>query len=132
MNSPILDQCVAASFDSTMTFPEIVSRLMAEHIEWYSANLLFGVTTYYTPDGGHHQVKWPMPAPSAIADAFASEKVLSAIRASQLGEINYPEFLRRIAEAGTVYYTVHLRGKKALYFGRHGDHHTELFPAAKD
>ena len=33
-----------------------------------------------------------------------------------------------IAAAGVVYYTVHLQGGKAVYFGRHGDSFTEPFP----
>jgi hypothetical protein len=27
-----------------------------------------------------------------------------------------------------VYYTVHLKGRKAIYFGRHGDFYIEPFP----
>ncbi len=131
MNPILLNDCVQASFAGTKTFPEIVGRLMAENVEWYSSNLLFGMTTHYAPDGAHHQTAWPGWKVPSIADAFDAEKVASAIRASQKGEIRYPDFLARIADAGTVYYTVHLRGRKALYFGRHGDFHVELFPPAK-
>lgn len=128
MNPTLLNDCIHSSFAGTTTFPEIVGRLIGDNIQWYSSNLLFGVTTYYAPEGAHHQAAWPGWSVPPIADAFDAEKVSSAIRASQKGEIIYPAFLARIAEAGTVYYTVHLQGRKALYFGRHGDFHMELFP----
>jgi uncharacterized protein YbcV (DUF1398 family) len=53
---------------------------------------------------------------------------VAAIRASQRGESTYREFLRRISAAGVVYYTVHMQGRKAIYFGRHGDFYIEPFP----
>lgn len=114
-----------------MKFPEIVAALGADGVEWYSANLLFGATTHYGMDGSHHQTKWAAWTTPAIADSFDAGKVLSAIRSSQKGGIDYPTFLALIAAAGTVYYTVHLKGRKALYFGRHGDFHVEHFPVAR-
>lgn len=111
-----------------MTFGETIAHVMEEGVEWYSANLLFCVTTHYAADGTHFQEKWPEIEPLAIADAFHEEGVVAAIRASQCREIAYPEFLRRIGEAGVVYYTVHLKGRKAIYFGRHGDFYIEPFP----
>jgi uncharacterized protein YbcV (DUF1398 family) len=131
MNVELLNQCASASFDGTMIFPEIVAELTREGVEWYSANLLFRMTTYYAADGGHHQVPWPPALLPPIADMFEDGQVGAAIRASQRQEIRYPEFLRRIAAAGAVYYTVHVKGKKAIYFGRHGDFHVEPFPRAR-
>jgi len=130
MNAEILNQCASGSFDGTMLFPEIVAALTREGVEWYSANLLFRITTYYAADGTHHQVPWPPAALPPVADAFEDGQVAAAIRASQRHEVRYPEFLRHIAAAGAVYYTVHMKGKKALYFGRHGDFHIEPFPQA--
>lgn len=132
MNTPLLNQSVQASFNGTQHFGEIVGHLTREGVEWYSANLFFRLTSYYYPDGSHHQVPWPKLALPPIADAFDGAKITAAIRSSQQGKINYPEFLGQSAQAGIVYYTVHLKGKKALYFGRHGDFHVELFPKPKE
>lgn len=131
MNVQIIESAVLGSFNGTVIFPEIVGRLTAEGTEWYSANLLFGVSTHYAADGGHHQMPWPVCRDLKVAALFDGSAVEAAIRASQRGEIRYTEFLERIAAAGVVYYTVHLQGRKALYFGRHGDFHVEPFPAAK-
>jgi uncharacterized protein YbcV (DUF1398 family) len=128
MTSEILDQCTAGAFDGSVPFRETVRRITEDGVEWYSANLIFGMKTYYGTELSHHQTPWPHWTTPTIADKFCPESVSAAIRASQAREIGYPEFLKRIADAGVVYYTVHLQGRKAIYFGRHGDSFTEPFP----
>jgi uncharacterized protein YbcV (DUF1398 family) len=128
MTPGILDRCTAGAFDGSVPFPETVRKITEDGVEWYSANLIFGMKTYYGTDLSHYQTAWPNWTTPQIADEFCSEGVSAAIRASQAKEINYQEFLKRIADAGVVYYTVHLQGRKAIYFGRHGDSFTEPFP----
>jgi hypothetical protein len=123
----ILDQCTAGAFDGSVPFPETIRRIIEDDVEWYSANLIFGMKTYYGPDLSHYQAPWPGYTTTSIADKFCAESVRAAIRASQAGEIGYRTFLERIARAGVVYYTVHLKGRKAIYFGRHGDSFIEPF-----
>lgn len=131
MNSQLHQQCLAGAFAGTLTFGETIGHLLQDQVEWYSANLPFGVSTHYAADGTHDQTPWPNWTVPPIADAFDADRVLAAIRAIQAKEIHYPEFLRQIAAAGCVYYTVHLQGKKAIYFGRHGDFYIEPFPTTK-
>lgn len=129
MTPQILDQCTAGAFDGSVPFPETIRRITEDGVEWYSANLVLGMKTYYGPDLSHHQTPWPDYDVPPVADTFCAESVGSAIRSSQAKAIDYREFLRRIAEAGVVYYTVHLKGRKAVYFGRHGDSFIEPFPS---
>ncbi len=129
MTPALLDRCTAGAFDGSVPFPETIKRLTADGVEWYSANLIFGMTTYYGADLSHDQTSWPDWMAPGMADQFQTAGVSAAIRASQAREIGYREFLQRVAEAGVVYYTVHLKGRKAVYFGRHGDSFTEPFPA---
>jgi uncharacterized protein YbcV (DUF1398 family) len=128
MTPKVLDQCTSGAFDGSVPFPETVQRITEDGVEWYSANLIFGMKTYYGADLSHYQTPWVNWTTPRIADEFRSGSVGAAIRASQAGEINYREFLKRIAEAGVVYYTVHLTGRRAIYFGRHGEFHIEPFP----
>lgn len=130
MNPTTLQQTLDGAFAGTTTFGQTIGIMLDEHVEWYSANLLFGVSTHYSADGSHHQAPWPEWTVPPIADQFDVEQVVAAIRAIQARAIDYPEFLRRIAAAGVVYYTVHLQGRKAIYFGRHGDFYIEPFPPA--
>ena len=53
------------------------------------------------------------------------------MRQSQRGEHTYVDFLRKTMAAGCVGYCVHIRGRRALYFGRDGDVHVERFPGAR-
>lgn len=128
MTPKILDQCTTGAFDGSVPFPETIKRITEDGVEWYSANLVFGMKTYYGADLSHYQTPWANWTTPRVADQFRSEGVGAAIRASQAREINYREFLKRIAEAGVVYYTVHLTGRRAIYFGRHGEFHIEPFP----
>ncbi len=130
MTPAILDQCTAGAFDGSVPFPETIKRIFNDGVEWYSANLIFGVKTYYGADLSHYQTPWPDWTAPQIADQFCAESVSAAIKASQTGQITYKEFLGRIADAGVTYYTVHLKGRKAIYFGRHGDSFIEPFPSA--
>jgi len=130
MNPSVLTHCSTSAFAGTMTFAETIGHLLQENVEWYSANLIFGVKTHYAADGPHHQVQMPSWITPPIAQTFDAGQLIAAIRAIQKREIIYPEFLRRIAAAGVVYYTVHLQGRKAIYFGRHGDFYIEPFPPA--
>ena len=108
MTPKILDQCTAGAFDGSVPFPETIRQIAEDGVEWYSANLIFGVKTYYGSDLSHYQTPWPGYALLPIADQFCAGSVSAAIRASQAKEIDYREFLKRIAEADIVYYTVHL------------------------
>lgn len=128
MTSTILDQCTAGAFDGSIPFSKTIKQITEDGVEWYSANLIFGMTTYYGRDLSHYQALWPHSSILPIADAFSSAGVSAAIRATQAKKITYQEFLNLIAEAGVVYYTVHLQGRRAIYFGRHGDSFTEPFP----
>ncbi len=52
------------------------------------------------------------------------------MRAVQGGRIRYREFCARIAAAGCVGYFVSIPGRRAVYYGRTADSHTEWFPGA--
>ena len=127
-NTQLLDQCVRDAFAGTMTFPETIGRMASIGVRWYSANLALGMKTHYFDDGTTHPVKWPEWTAPAKCPAFDADGVASALRAIQRREIIYPEFLRRIADAGVIVYTVHLRGRKAIYLGADGDTYVEPFP----
>jgi uncharacterized protein YbcV (DUF1398 family) len=125
----VVEDCTKASDEARLAFPQIVQNLMAAGVERYHADLLRAEKTYYWPDGGSHVVAAHgldrMPAA-----AFSAAGVEAAVRASQAGRITYKEFCVRIAEAGCVDYIVSLAGRRAVYFGRTGENHVEMFPGA--
>ena len=125
----LLHKCVTEAFAGKITFAESIQHMSSVGVRWYSANLLFGIKTHYFEGGETHQEKWPMWKPIAGYRRFDQAEVVAAIRSIQRQEIVYPEFLHQIADAGIVIYTVHLKGRKALYLGADGDFHVENFPA---
>lgn len=126
----LLQQCCSKAFAGQITFPKTIQHLSSVGVRWYSANLHFGLTTHYFENGETHQEKWPEWVSGSRYSPFDGLAVVAAIRASQRGEITYPQFLRQISEAGTEVYTVHLQGRKAIYLGADGDFHVEHFPPA--
>lgn len=124
----IIEECAATSLAGTITFPEVVGRLLALGVERYHADYSRHETTYYFPDGDSHVVKLAHP-PHAIGATFAADGVAAAVQASQRGKIKYVEFLQRTMAAGCVGYFVQITGRQVLYFGRKGEVHVERFPA---
>ncbi len=130
MNSTLMETIQRAASDSlagTRNFGEIVGSLIAENVESYRADYRLGSTTYFMPSGESHTVALPTPT-FAIGEAFDRDAIVAAIRASQRGEVKYPEFIARSMAAGCVGYVVWIAGKHVTYFGRRGETHVEHFP----
>jgi uncharacterized protein YbcV (DUF1398 family) len=127
MDTQLLHETLAKSLAGTITFPEVVRVLTAEGVESYRADLVRLEETFYMPDRSTHVEKMACSA-GPIGDRFATDKVVAAIHDSQTGKCKYREFLGRVMEAGTTSYVTYLKGRKVIYFGRHGDFHIEEFP----
>lgn len=123
----VIEACVAGSWQGTLPFPEVVGRLAAAGVERYHVDYARHECTHYLASGESLVIPVEHP-PTPIAAVFSAAGVEAAIRASQRGEIDYPEFLRRTLAAGCVGYFVQLTGRRALYFGRLGEVHVEPFP----
>jgi len=126
----ILEDCTYGSDAERLTFPQVVRNLISAGVERYHADLQRAEKTYYMPSGASKVI-----ATHAIdeiaAQAFDGAGVEAAIRAIQAGEIAYLEFCRRIMRAGCVSYIVSIAGQRAVYYGRSGEAHVELFPGTK-
>ena len=124
----IVEDCTAASDEERITFPEVVRNLASAGIERYVTDLVRSEKVYFLPSGESHLT--PAHAiDERPAMSFYAEGVEAAIRAIQAGQIQYIEFCRRIMRAGCVGYLVSLAGRRAVYYGRTGEAHVELFPA---
>ena len=126
----VLKECTTGSDDGSLTFPQVVMKLMAAGVERYHADMCRAEKTYYMPNGESHVVP-AVAASGHPAQAFSASGVDSAVRAIQAQTISYKEFCDRIVAAGCVDYIVSLVGRRAVYSGRTGENHVEPFPAAK-
>ena len=126
----ILQDCSDASDAERISFPQVVGKLMAAGVERYRADLLRHEKTYYMPDGRSHVVS-NAAIDGVPAMEFSAAGIDSAVRDIQAGKIAYREFCRRVLAAGCVDYIVSITGRRAVYFGRSGESHVEMFPGAK-
>jgi uncharacterized protein YbcV (DUF1398 family) len=123
----VMHECSQGSLSGSLSFPEVVSRLIAVGCEQYHADLRRQEKTYYVPDGESYVEELPFGS-RPIAEAFSAEAVAAALRAIQQRQITYVEFLDHLLAAGCVGYFVYLAGRRTIYLGRHGDMHIEHFP----
>lgn len=130
MDKNILNETKELSLAGKITFPEVVKRMVDNNIERYIADLVGLKITYLNYKGEPHESVLKIDA-TKISQEFNAAEVKNAITESQQRKIDYQTFLKRIMEAGCTHYEVFIVGKKAIYFGRDGSHHVEVFPSAK-
>jgi uncharacterized protein YbcV (DUF1398 family) len=123
----VVEQCAHDSYAGTISFGEVVQRLMRVGVESYRADYRVPSTTYYKPNGDTYTVALHAPDVE-IAQDFNAPAVQSAIRGAQSGEVKYPEFLIQTMAAGCIGYMVWIAGRHVTYFGRCGEMHVEKFP----
>lgn len=119
---------VRGSLIGEMTFPDVVGRLMEVGVERYHADYSRQEKTFYWVNGESLVVTVPY-AQFATGGTFSVTKVQEAVRQSQRNEHTYLDFVEKTMAAGCVGYFVQITGRRAIYFGRNGESHVELFPS---
>jgi uncharacterized protein YbcV (DUF1398 family) len=121
--------CLDGAENNTMTFPEIVARLIQAGFEGYAVDFRRARATYYMPDGDlvdvpTHRIDVP------VAPSFDAECIQAAIRDAQrlVPGYTYPGFCEKVASAGCAGYVVSFSGRRALYIGRTAETYVEPFP----
>jgi uncharacterized protein YbcV (DUF1398 family) len=130
MNAEIITKTARATLEGTITFPEVVSQLLAAGVEYYHVDYVTLRKTFYSTAGATVETPIGYEGLPPVAAEFDAAALREAILDSQRQGQNYREFTRRAMEAGTQGYFAFLRGKRVTYLGRQGDQHTEWFPGA--
>ncbi|GGF48678.1 hypothetical protein GCM10007301_04970 [Azorhizobium oxalatiphilum] len=125
----IAERCLAAAYDGTMSFPEILGMLGAAGIESYMVDYRRGTSTYFLPDGDSVVLDVPSEE-SGVAAAFDPQGLVSQIRWAQANppDYSYRAFCANVKAMGCAGYLVSLSGRRVLYFGRTAEPHVEHFP----
>ncbi len=131
MNSDIISECTAKSLAGQITFPEVVAKLARAGVERYVVDLVGRQKYSYGTNGEYYAAPLLLPDMPVIPESFGAASVKSAIAEIQRQKIDYTAFLRQIMQAGCCHYEVYINGRQAVYFGRAGCQHVELFPDAK-
>jgi uncharacterized protein YbcV (DUF1398 family) len=127
----LAQMCLDGAEGDAMTFPEIVGALMRGGFEGYSVDLRRSRATYYLPSG--EAVELPCDhSDEAVTAAFDPGALQAAIREAQTlaPGYTYKGFCLKAKAAGCAGYMVSFSGRRAVYFGRTGETHVELFPPA--
>jgi len=127
----IARSCLEGAEANSMTFPQIVGALMQAGFESYAIDLRRNRAVYYLPDGDSVELAMHTLEVATAAD-FNAQALVAAIREAQMlaPGYTYKGFCAKAAAAGCAGYIVSFSGRRAVYFGRTGETHVELFPAA--
>jgi uncharacterized protein YbcV (DUF1398 family) len=128
----IAQSCKDGAEDNSMTFPQIIGKLMEAGFESYNIDFRRRVAIYYLPNGESiefetHRSEGP------VAPAFDGEALVAAIRDAQnlIPGYTYKGFCERAKAAGCAGYLVSVLGRRVVYFGRTGETHVEYFPGSR-
>ncbi|MCX7306091.1 MAG: DUF1398 domain-containing protein [Hyphomicrobiales bacterium] len=125
----IAEICLHAAHDGSLSFPEIVGKLIAAGFEGYLVDYRRNSQTYYLPDGDSVTLDVPLPA-RTVGAAFDAGEVERLVRWAQTNPAGYSyiAFSEKAKAAGCAGYLVSFLGRRIVYFGRTAETHVEYFP----
>lgn len=125
----VAENCLNSAYNGTLSFPEIISALLAASFEGYLVDYRTNTCTYYLTDGGSLVLNSPQSANPA-ARRFDQSGVSAAIKWAQSGaaDYTYSDFNARVTACGCAGYIVSFPGRRVVYFGRTAEIHVEHFP----
>lgn len=130
MNTEIITETARKTLAGTLSFPEVVGRLLAAGVEYYHVDYVGRRKTFYSSKGETVVTPINYEGLPPVATDFSVAALRANILDSQRNHQNYRDFTRRAMEAGVQGYFAFLHGKRVTYLGRQGDQHTEWFPGA--
>jgi uncharacterized protein YbcV (DUF1398 family) len=130
MDSKIIFEVSRATLAGTMSFPEVVGKLLATGVEYYHVDYVGLRKSFYSADGDVVVTPINYEGLPPVASEFDGAALRANILDSQRNRQPYRDFTRRAMAGGVQGYFAFLRGKRVTYWGRAGDHHTEWFPGA--
>lgn len=125
----IAKTCLDSAHDGSLSFPEIVGRLIAAGFEGYMVDYRCHRQTYYLPDGDSVTMDMQPPAGN-VAAAFDAAEIERLVRWAQANpaDYSYMAFSEKAKAAGCAGYLVSFLGRRVVYFGRNAQTHVEHFP----
>lgn len=125
----VAETCLRAAHDGSLSFPEIVGKLIAAGFEGYAVDYRGNTQTYYLPDGDSVALNM-LHSADHVAAAFDAIEVERLVRWAQAkpDDYSYCAFCEKVKAAGCAGYLVSFLGRRVVYFGRTAETHVEHFP----
>jgi uncharacterized protein YbcV (DUF1398 family) len=125
----IAQSCLHGAESGSMSFLDIVGKLILAGFESYAIDFRRATAIYYLPDG--ESIELPTHRhDTVIATTLNIATLQAAIRAAQQAgpHYTYSGFCQKVMACGCVGYVVSFSGRRAVYFGRTAETHVEHFP----
>jgi len=124
----IAETCLHAAHDGSLSFPEIVGRLIAAGFEGYAVDYRRNTQIFYLQDGNSVMLDMPQAAGSVGAkfDAGEMERLVRWAQANP-DDYSYAAFSEKARAAGCAGYIASFLGRRVVYFGRTAETHVEHF-----
>jgi uncharacterized protein YbcV (DUF1398 family) len=125
----IAETCLNAAHSGSLSFPDIVGKLIGAGFEGYTVDYRRNSQTYYLPDGDSVTMDM-QPSASSVAAAFGATEIERLVRWAQANpaDYSYIVFGEKAKDAGCAGYLVSFLGRRVVYFGRTAETHVEHFP----
>ena len=130
MNSEVINGVARATLAGTISFPEVVQRLIETGVDYYHVDYVAMRKTFYSSSGDTVCTPITYERLPLVAAELDVEALRANIADSQQRGQKYRDFTTRAMAAGVQGYTAFLRGQRVIYSGRTGDQHIEWFPGA--
>lgn len=121
--------CLDAAHDGSLSFPEIIGKLIDAGFEGYAVDYRRESQIFYLPDGESIELNM-LRATGSIAALFDRAGVETLVRWAQANgpDYSYGTFCEKVKAAGCAGYLVSFLGRRVVYYGRTAETHIELFP----
>lgn len=128
--SLIAQACLHAAHDGSLSFPEIVGKLITAGFESYTVDYRRNTQVFYLPDGDSVILDM-LQASGPVAASFDSGEMKRLVRWAQANaaDYSYAAFSEKARAAGCAGYLVSFLGRRVVYFGRTAETHIEYLPA---
>lgn len=125
----IAKTCLDSAHYGSLSFPEIIGKLMAAGFEGYAVDYRGNSQAFHLPDGESMVLEMP-PSAGSISPVFDAAKVEALVRWAQANapDYSYSAFSEQVKAAGCAGYLVSFLGRRVVYFGRTAETHVEHFP----
>ncbi|MDE2301327.1 MAG: DUF1398 family protein [Sphingomonadales bacterium] len=125
----IAKMCLDGAHDGSLSFPEIIGKLISAGFDGYAVDYLRNSQTYYLHDGDCADLDMPHHSGS-VAAVFDAAAVQALIRWAQANapDYSYAAFCERVKAAGCAGYLVSFPDRRVVYYGRTAETHVEMFP----
>lgn len=130
MDTTAIYAAAEATLTGTMSFPDVVAKLVAAGVEYYHVDYVGRCKRFYDGTGACVTTAIPYENLPTVAGEWDVDALRADIRDSQQNGQSYRDFTLRAMQAGVQAYYAFLRGRRVTYLGRNGDQHTEWFPGA--